>query len=365
MRRVPELDSLRAIAAIAVVWSHAAQASPGFRFAPIVHWGWSAVDLFFVVSGYLITSIILEAQKSKHFLLNFYARRSLRIWPIYYLALFAFALVNLVLGQPYPMDGLPRYLAYLQNVSHYWGGQDPPFCKGFAHTWSLAVEEQFYLIWPAVVLFSGRKRLSQISLGVIALATVARGCGLDAQLLLTRSDGLALGGLLAALVGNRESFERNRRLYRRGSILLICFGLTAWPFFRVPAATGFNAASSLELLAINLFFVGCVGFCVCSTGRRETACLRHPALAYVGKVSYGLYLYHNLAISLLPRWTKVQEQPPILMILALLVSFGLAALSWEWLEKPILSLKDRFPYDRPTKFGSQTRASEVKWLLEN
>ena len=354
MKRVPELDSLRAIAAIAVVWSHAAHAAPGFRFAPIVRWGWTAVDLFFVVSGYLITTIILNAQKSKHFLLNFYVRRSLRIWPIYYLALFAFAALNLVLGRVYPMDGLPRYLAYLQNVSHYWGGQDPPFCKAFAHTWSLAVEEQFYLIWPALVLWVGRKRLVPFSLALIALAALMRGRGWDAQLLLTRCDGLALGGLLAAIVSDRPRFEQNIKAYRRAFMIICCTGLAVLPFFKIPGTSGFDAVSSLELLAINLFFVALVGYCVCSTGTKELAWLRNTKLIYVGKISYGLYLYHNLIIALLPKITKVKEQPWPWMVVALGVSFALAALSWEFIEKPILALKERFSYDRSAQVGSLT-----------
>ena len=115
-----------------------------------MRWGWTAVDLFFVISGYLITTILLRGRSTPGALANFYARRSLRIWPIYYLALAAFLVANALIGHPYPTDGLPYYLTYTQNVPRYWGGVVPPFCKAFAHCWSLSVEEQFYLIWPAL-----------------------------------------------------------------------------------------------------------------------------------------------------------------------------------------------------------------------
>src|SRR5689334_19766085 len=112
MPRVPELDALRALAALVVLLFHIRPQ----RFP----WGWTGVDLFFVLSGYLITTIILGHQGTRGFVRNFYIRRSLRIWPIYYLALLGLVLANRWLPKPQPMDALPYYLTYTQNLPSYW-----------------------------------------------------------------------------------------------------------------------------------------------------------------------------------------------------------------------------------------------------
>src|SRR4051812_9144594 len=112
MPRVPELDALRAFAAGIVLLFHLRP--EGFVF------GWTGVDLFFVLSGYLITTIILQHQAAPGFLRNFYVRRGLRIWPLYYLTLFGLVALNPFLPRPQPMAGLPYYLTYTQNVPSYW-----------------------------------------------------------------------------------------------------------------------------------------------------------------------------------------------------------------------------------------------------
>ena len=134
------------------------------------------------------------------FLLNFYARRSLRIWPIYYLALFALVAINLAaMSPPYSIQGLPYFLGYMQYLPYYWGEPQPSFlAPGWVgHTWTLAVEEQFYLIWPALILVFGRQGVPLICLAVISIAMAARGHHFKPQLLLTQCDSLALGSLLA------------------------------------------------------------------------------------------------------------------------------------------------------------------------
>jgi peptidoglycan/LPS O-acetylase OafA/YrhL len=287
MRRVPELDGIRAIAAIAVIGLHAGNVSTAFRPPILMLWGAMAVDLFFVLSGYLITTIILAEGGSRGFLVNFYARRSLRTWPIYYLCLLAIAGVGVLAPRLYPIDGLPYFLTYTQNLPHYWGGEAPPFCLAFAHAWSLAVEEQFYLIWPALVLLAGRRRLIPLSLALTALAFAARAWWrLDSQLLVTRCDGLALGGLLAALLAGLEDRGaiRSRRLPHWfagliGASLLFLVPITLIFLGILPNRWGLKPGTSgvlfsLDVLAFNLLFTGVVGLCVCKSG--------HPALGSSG-----------------------------------------------------------------------------------
>ncbi len=119
MRRIPELDALRGLAALAIVVYH--------LWVPQVTLLGTAVDLFFVLSGYLITSIILGQVDQPGFLGRFYARRALRIWPIYYLSLLALVALSPLLPGPSRLDGLPYYLTYTQRIPDYWFGDVPPF----------------------------------------------------------------------------------------------------------------------------------------------------------------------------------------------------------------------------------------------
>ncbi len=145
--RIIELDALRGIAAVAVLVCHLPR---GFWF------GETGVDLFFVLSGFLITGIILRNLDQPAFLRTFYWRRILRIFPIYYLALLAVYSVNAFRSNPEDTTGFPFYLAYLQRLHGYWGGNFPVI-PSLAHTWTLAIEEQFYIFWPFALVLSRRR----------------------------------------------------------------------------------------------------------------------------------------------------------------------------------------------------------------
>ena len=188
--RVVELDSVRALAALAVIIFHT-----NSTWLPF---GWAAVDLFFVLSGYLITSIILRHGGSPGFLRSFYFRRGLRTWPIYYLLLLFLIVMAPVLKRPCIWSSLPHALTYTQGLTRIWQSAVDPFSPYVRHTWSLAIEEQFYLIWPALVLVAGRRRVVPLCLLCAGASVLARGQGIWWDLC-SRSDGLILGGLLAAL----------------------------------------------------------------------------------------------------------------------------------------------------------------------
>ena len=359
MKRVRELDGLRGLAAVVVIWLHAATICPALRFGPLLRWGSTAVDLFFVISGYLITTIILESGGGRGFLSAFYARRALRIWPIYYGAILGFAALNLVLPRPFPTDGLGYYLAYLQGVPSYWGERTPEFCKAFAHTWSLAVEEQFYLVWPALVLWLGRQRLASACVATVALAVAARAWGgWDFQVLLTRCDGLALGALLAIVLSNAEGSGcldrcRSACLVVAGTALGVVV-VADWVGVSLNAGREETTSAlirgmkSLALLACNLGFAGLVGVCVCVSGSRSLAILRGRRLCGLGTISYGLYLYHNILLGLVHKRFGRPNLSVGLTFAALAATLLLAMVSWRFVEKPILTLKGRFRYDRPS-----------------
>ena len=194
--RIIELDSLRAMAALAVITFHTNSSWLPF--------GWAAVDLFFVLSGYLITSIILDHGGSAGFLRSFYVRRGLRTWPVYYLVVAFLCCVSPLLARPCLWPSLPFTLTYTQGLTRIWPASGVPFSRYLAHTWSLAIEEQFYLVWPALVLLAGRRGLLPLGF-VCAIGSVyarSRGIWWD---LCGRSDGLILGGLLAAVHYHRQA----------------------------------------------------------------------------------------------------------------------------------------------------------------
>lgn len=391
MRRVPELDALRALAALVVLLFHLNP--PRFFF------GWTGVDLFFVLSGYLITSIILEHQGKRGFLRNFYVRRGLRIWPIYYLALIV-VVATAPLVPPDrrpPLEGLGYYLTYTQNVTLYALKPPPPFHIAFDHTWTLALEEQFYLIWPALVALASwaawdrwgdrlsgrvprrwadrwrrrpvwvravdgrRARLIGLCLGVALMAMMAREGGYfrmgrySERILIGRCDGFALGGLLAVLLSDRERLARHLGRFRLGFVLVasLAFGRIGW---NIATSGGIGylglptpADPAATIFLVNLAYFGLVGTVATFAGHPALAPLRWRPLCYLGLISYGIYLYHYPIYwaydgFAFPYETSIRHGAAKVGLTLLA-----AVVSWHLIEKPLLSLKDRFRYEPPTE----------------
>lgn len=393
MRRIPELDALRALAALVVLLFHLNP--PRFFF------GWTGVDLFFVLSGYLITTIILDHQGKRGFLRNFYARRGLRIWPIYYLALFAMvATAPLVPTDRRPtLEGLGYYATYLQNVTLYRLQPPPEFHVAFDHTWTLALEEQFYLIWPALVALAslalwdrwgsrlarvagprlpvawrerwqgrpgwvraidGRQaRLIGLCIAVVMVAWMAREGGYfrlgryPERILISRCDGFALGGLLAVLLIDRERFARNRRRFRIGFVITAigAFGYIAWKL--ATAGMGYLGLPTPSdpaptIFLVSLAYFGLVGAVACFAGHPALAPLRWRPLCYLGLISYGIYLYHYIIYWIYDGFRFTWEDSLADGATKIGLTLLAAILSWHLIEKPILGLKERFRYEAPS-----------------
>ena len=338
--RVEELDGMRAVAALAVVAYH--------LYPGACAWGRTGVDLFFVLSGYLITGILLRHRADARVLGAFYARRALRIWPIYYLALGACVALGALLGHPHPAGGLAYHLSFTQNVPLYWSAAPPPASPALLHTWTLALEEQFYLVWPALVALAGRRRgaVAALAVAAAALAVAARARGVAPTLLLARCDGFALGGLLAALRADGRGGRPTRppRRARAPAAAATAAALAvagAWEWRLLPAW------APLKSLVANLFFAGAVGLVVAAAGRPWLAPLRDRRLAYLGRISYGLYLYHLMVIVFgteLARRAGLPPRGPLTDLALVGATLALAAASWGLLERPLLRLKDLFPY---------------------
>jgi peptidoglycan/LPS O-acetylase OafA/YrhL len=347
MQRIKELDSIRGLAAITIMVYH-------LWLNEIGALG-QAINLFFILSGYLITSIILNNELTDRFLLAFYARRCLRIWPIYYLTLLLLVVVNPLLPLRENLADLPYYLTYTQEITHYWSGRDPSFPHAFRHTWTLAIEEQFYLFWPALLFFVGRARIPLVASILIGLAVIARALDLNHFILITQCDGLALGGLLAYLLvgkyrGQLLSPSTRARFTALGfatsglliAILLLANRIGAQrPEFIPPAAL-----KSLMLLVANLLLFTTIAAVVLNAGNPWLGWLRDRRLVYLGTISYGLYLYHQFLFRIWENFAVYHGWSGGL--LTDLAKFGcsvaMASLSWHFLERPILALKDRFAY---------------------
>jgi peptidoglycan/LPS O-acetylase OafA/YrhL len=372
--RIAELDGIRGIAILLVFFYHSIRTLPYSRWHEEVinrmaSTGWVGVDLFFVLSGFLITGILLDAKGSQRYFIRFYARRVLRILPLY-LTFIIFALhvapvlrlVGLQEAARFPAIE-PWYWAHSVNfliASSGWGSA----AAHTTHLWSLSVEEQFYLLWPALVFLLGGRDLRRVLLVMIAAAPLLRG-GLTAAhvsattvyvLLPTRMDSLAAGALLAVMARVPAAWQRCRQLalplaavgaalvagvaYREGA-----FGAEA----RLSQLFGYSPivmlASSALIVAVSAPD-GSLARLICS----------HPLLRFFGKYSYGIYVWHVVVIESLRSSLFSDARFPVLagshlpgdVIFAagtLLLTTIVALASWHVVENPFLRLKRFLPYD--------------------
>jgi len=296
---------------------------PASVLAGIARAGALGVDVFFTLSGYLITDLLLRERHVRGAIdiRAFYIRRMLRIWPLYY-----FALLILVPGMSFLQgEHMPRiYFASFAIFGGNWACATwgfPP--SSFALLWSVSIEEQFYLTWPWLVRF-GADRLRTIACGMLGIATVTRLLLVIRDVhhpgvwgnTLARLDPIAGGALLACFLnGTMPQHSRRTRLLWIGTGIAVLIGGGAiggnegWP---VLVTYPLAAVASVTIL------FGVLG------ARLRTG-------SYLGKISYGLYVFHAAAIRIVPS-----------TVLALPLTITMAALSYRYLESPFLRLKDRF-----------------------
>ena len=351
-KRIPALDGLRGVAILLVLLTHV-RALPDdnlvdhcLNVALIA--GYSGVDLFFVLSGFLITGVLLDAKRGgePHAYRSFYLRRALRILPLYYGVVAVMVIFDI--------GGTRRvqwwYWLYLANVgpmrARPWAGP--------AHFWSLAIEEQFYLVWPFVVLRLSERRLLQLCAGGVVLALVSRAALSAAHvdplwiqyMPFTRMDTLLAGAALAVFVrrpGGLGAFVP--RAIRWGLVAGIVFGalyvahegLGRWhaAFYTV----GYSAAAVMYASALVLAVAGPLA-----------RPLAHPVLRFFGKYSYGMYVYHILMLEhMQPLFAVARGLPRIgssgvlgelfFVACAMPLIVGVAFASWHLYEHRFLALR--------------------------
>jgi peptidoglycan/LPS O-acetylase OafA/YrhL len=304
-------------------------------------WGWAGVNLFFVLSGFLITSILLESRDKERYFRNFYARRALRIWPVYLLVLaICYANAPWFVGQPIlaAIRTAPwwAYFLFLQNLLHF---SMPP---AIAQTWSLAIEEQYYFLWAPVVRFVRRPwALAFLLLAAYAESAVMRRAHLS-WLTPTHSlihlDGIALGSLLALGI---YTLPLSRRAW-------LWIGLVAAVSGFIAAGTIAGGTAFLDS-ALALGFGGSMLATIASTGARNpvNSLLRRGPLAFYGRISYGLYMIH-IMVFIYFGWFDLKMDPYGIAGNLAIVGFRLvmaticATALWYGFESQILKLKKNF-----------------------
>ncbi|MEO5903535.1 MAG: acyltransferase [Gemmatimonadaceae bacterium] len=370
---VPALDGVRGLAILIVMLGHFAI---GFATAgpadvvlkTLMQTGWAGVDLFFVLSGFLITGILLEAKGAPHYFKNFYARRILRIFPVYYAFLFAFFVLLPIVKPPAPggpFDGWNvsqwwfwGYLSNLQILFPAWPRPEP-----LSHFWSLAVEEQFYLFWPAVVLFTSRKGLLRTCVAFMLISVALRiwlqttGINPTAGYRITpaRLDTLGTGAALAILVRDPHWWPTIRRLAPPA----IPAALAGLVIVSIPTRSMLQTGFLIQAIGYTLLSIigaSLIVFTIdpAASGRSAVRFLRTPVMRFLGKYSYAMYIFHfPLAWFLENAGLGVNRYPTIggshiPGVIAFSVMTGgltvIAALvSWNLLEKRFLALKRHFP----------------------
>jgi len=363
-RHIPALDGLRGIAILLVVVHNTPYfpADPsGLSWLTVVvrNAGWIGVQLFFVLSGFLITRQLLDSQRSGNYYRVFFARRMLRIFPLYYAALLI-GVVLFPLVFPAATDGGASrrdqiwLWVFLFNWAHPFGVAD----FGFGHFWSLAVEEQFYLIWPFVVRKRDPRALAKlcswVALAALVIRVVMRASGASPQMVyeftVGRMDALVIGAIVAALLGIPSVSARARVLapwlIPIGCLLVLIGALLTQGYTRDSAATQTFGLSILAVFFASILLASVIGHG--SWNRRLQAALSVPLLRSVGKYSYGMYVIHYPIIlgmeKLVPRFQAVFGQRYIfpLMSVSILLSYAAAFLSYHALEKHFLRLKRWF-----------------------
>lgn len=346
MGRIKELDGLRAIAALLVIaWHYVGiPDGPTYWMWNVFHVGHFGVDLFFVLSGFLITTILLEHRNSPSYFSSFYGRRAFRIWPIYYLMV-AICIVGYVTGtKPYLFDGAVPMWTYLLGLQNFWMAKTQSYGNFWlSPTWSLAIEEQFYLVFPLVVRYVPVRHLPKILAVIIVVCPLARladsftddefGFYVLPQF---RADVLAIGALIAwyRFSGlNSPAVSLNIRRLLIASTCLV-------PLIPVSGSATFHGAAWQHTLAA-IFFGATVFKVLENRGASYLSPLRGEIAAHFARWSYASYMTHHCVAFLLfaafrvPR-TMTTASGVAMTVVAFVATFALCALSYRFLEKPLI-----------------------------
>jgi peptidoglycan/LPS O-acetylase OafA/YrhL len=338
-RFFPSIDGLRAISILAVILYHCDVPLPGVLGPQ----GFYGVSLFFVISGFLITTLLLREQDDTGAisLPNFYVRRTLRIFPLYYAVLAAFCVATFIFdrhsaeGEAF-WEHLPWFVFYMNNWVIALGSARVIF----AVSWSLATEEQFYLFWPSMVAFAPRRwmaaaAISGLMIGTWTMRVLIGRHIVDFGVIPNRmatsiAPEICMGCLLAFALHSRRSFEA---LYR----------VLSWRWSAVVALAAFLLLTALPVSssAIHLVLVALLGAVVVRPDHVLRPFLESRTMRHIGVTSYGAYLLFTFVLNFGKRLVHL-ENPWARLLWTLPLTVGLATLVYRYYETPFLRLKRRF-----------------------
>jgi peptidoglycan/LPS O-acetylase OafA/YrhL len=389
-QHIAELDGVRGVACLSVLLAHCLvgvlHVSPGtplFPFfeqtsllvllsGPPLQFLLAGVDLFFVLSGFLIGGILLDNRNSPNYFKAFWTRRIARIFPVAYLLLATYALALFVrsrfdlpqldlwlLRQPAPP--LWSYATFTQSIPMVLTGYGP---RWIGITWSLAIEEQFYLLFPFLVYFLSRRSIVITAIAAIVATPIfreivtARYGGIAAYVILPcRMDSLMLGVLAAAIVRNGLAFQIAKRMRFALDVVIVLIG------FSIACQIYPITSSSLRYSAIALMFALLILRIFLYEPGPYHGFLRTKVLTGIGLISYALYMYHQAVNGLMHGFIFNQE-PHISTVAELFVSIAvmaiaiaLATLSYVYFERPIRRLAQRVSYSSKLSQGALTATS--------
>jgi peptidoglycan/LPS O-acetylase OafA/YrhL len=374
--RIPELDGLRGLAILLVIFFHYTNGESLTRLSGLAYYvqrsaasSWTGVNLFFVLSGFLIGGILVDARGSDSYFRTFYARRFFRIIPIYYLWICLYIALVSAAGQAIRLHSfsgkaLPRgfevyaHFLFIQNlIPNGESSQSGLWGSWFGHLWSLAVEEQFYLLAPLMIWWLSPRRLPAVLLGIICgfpfirIALFFHIHQIDAtRVMPSNADALALG-MLAAIAWRAPAFRQwlaghIHQLYCGAGLFFVGFGFLWW---YAPSSESFPMVS-FGSTWIAIFYALLVLIVLAASKGWIARAMRASWLREVGRVSYCMYIIH-LVVNLFFHFVFLHTRPQIttlpgaaISLLAAVGTYTLALLSWRILEAPLVQIGHRYRY---------------------